>query len=108
MMLIRSRKRFVRSCITVIPYLLAALYTFGSHGGDRDVMVRAYTYNSKPFLYADDNQQATNATYPVQEYLPVKLNDMNDRPDFIYNSKPGEYRIIEYYVHCKCICQSRL
>ena len=67
-------------------------------------MVNAYSYNSYPFLYVNDKQQATNATYPIQEYIPMKVNDNNDRPDFIYNPKPGEYRVIEYYVHCTSNC----
>jgi hypothetical protein len=64
--------------------------------------VQAYTYNSYPFLYVNDQQQATNATYPIQEHLPIKKNDANDRPDFLYHPKPGEYRVVEYYVHCTC------
>ena len=98
---------------TMIPYLLVALYCMhrqyhGSNnnksGGASSIMVHAYTYNSVPFLYVNEQQQATNATFPIQEHLPSKVkNDMNDRPDFLYHPKPGEYRVVEYYVHCMYI-----
>ena len=103
-----ARQKGQRSCAQsystpFIPYLLTALYLIYSHqySSNGSITVQAYTYNSYPFLYVNDQQHATNATYPIQEHLPIKVNDMNDRPGFLYHPKPGEYRVVEYYVHCK-------
>ena len=123
----QQQQSCVRSCYsrTMIPYLLVALYCMhhqyhGSNnnksGSASSILVHAYTYNSVPFLYVNEQQQATNATFPIQEHLPSKVkNDMNDRPDFLYHPKPGEYRVVEYYVHCTylerismCICMIRV
>jgi hypothetical protein len=101
----KLQRSCARSCYTsIIPYLLTALYYIRSHhhrsSNIGSMTVQAYTYNSYPFLYVNDQQQATNATYPIQEHIPIKVNDVNDRPDFLYHPQPGEYRVVEYYVHC--------
>jgi hypothetical protein len=90
MMIVLSR-RVVLSSITIC---LIALCNSSS--------IVAYTYNSYPYLYVNDKQP--NSTYPIQEHIPSKPNDLNDRPDFIYNPKPGEYRVVEFYVHCTYRC----
>jgi hypothetical protein len=62
--------------------------------------VRAVSYNSYPYLYY--NEKNPNRTFPVQDHVAPRTNiqNKNDRPDFIYNPKPGEYRVVELYVHC--------
>jgi hypothetical protein len=62
--------------------------------------VQAVSYNSYPYLYY--NEKNPNRTFPVQDHVAPRTNiqNKNDRPDFIYNPKPGEYRVVELYVHC--------
>jgi hypothetical protein len=85
-MMIILLRRIVFSSITICCIAICNSY------------VDAYTYNSYPYLYVSKKQP--NSSYPILEHIPTKANDQNDRPDFIYNPKPGEYRVIEFYVHC--------
>jgi hypothetical protein len=60
-------------------------------------VINAHSYNSYPYLYWND----PNSTAPVQDYFAPNLKRKASRPDFLDRPPPGQYRVVELYVHCR-------
>jgi hypothetical protein len=59
--------------------------------------INAYSYNSYPYLYSSD----PNSTAPIHDYIAPTLKRKSVRPGFLNRPPPGQYRVVELYVHCE-------
>jgi Erv1 / Alr family/Thioredoxin len=67
--------------------------------------VESVSFNAYPYLYFDE--KGNNASFPVREHIAPKgdKNLKSDHPYYLYNPKPGTYRVVEFYVHWCNICR---